>query len=90
MAGCLFVVNLRHLNPGYRRPMPAVTIRQATAEDAPCIGMLGMQVFLDTYATHGIRNAIATEALQAFVPWKLRQLRQEAVGCSVTSCGGNK
>ncbi|MDR6580216.1 hypothetical protein J2X88_005123 [Pseudomonas extremaustralis] len=39
-------------------------IRDAIPQDALCIGVLGMQVFLDTYATEGIRTSIATEALQ--------------------------
>jgi len=30
------------------------------------LGMLGSQVFLDTYATDGIRPAIAREALASF------------------------
>lgn len=48
--------------------MPAITLRLATPDDAQCIGVLGMQVFLDTYATQGIRTSIATEVLQAFAP----------------------
>jgi len=32
-----------------------LSIRVGTPEDALCIGVLGMQVFLDTYATDGIR-----------------------------------
>lgn len=45
-----------------------VTTRAATPHDALSIGVLGMQVFLDTYATEGIRDAIAQEALDAFLP----------------------
>lgn len=45
-----------------------VTTRPATPHDALSIGVLGMQVFLDTYATEGIRDAIAQEALDAFLP----------------------
>jgi hypothetical protein len=46
--------------------LPDMLIRDARPEDALCIGVLGMQVFLDTYATEGIRDSIAAEALQAF------------------------
>ncbi|WP_236372744.1 GNAT family N-acetyltransferase [Pseudomonas salomonii] len=53
---------------------PPMTVREATAEDALCIGVLGMQVFLDTYATQGIRASIANEALQAFAPQTIAQL----------------
>lgn len=45
-----------------------VTTRAATPQDALSIGVLGMQVFLDTYATEGIRDSIAQEALDAFWP----------------------
>ncbi|MPR05034.1 GNAT family N-acetyltransferase [Pseudomonas sp. MAFF 212408] len=36
-----------------------------------------MQVFLDTYATEGIRSAIANEALQAFAPATIARLLAE-------------
>ncbi|MBF7144775.1 MULTISPECIES: GNAT family N-acetyltransferase [Pseudomonas] len=42
------------------------TVRDAVASDALCIAALGLQVFLDTYATEGIRTALAQEALEAF------------------------
>lgn len=35
------------------------TFRPATEDDALCISVLAAQVFVDTYATHGIREAIA-------------------------------
>lgn len=35
------------------------TFRPATGDDALCISVLAAQVFVDTYATHGIREAIA-------------------------------
>ncbi|NVZ20635.1 GNAT family N-acetyltransferase [Pseudomonas costantinii] len=53
---------------------PAIIIRNAIPQDALCIGVLGMQVFLDTYATQGIRSSIANEALQAFAPESIAQL----------------
>lgn len=43
-----------------------ITIRRATPQDALCLGVLGLQVFLDTYATEGIRPAVAREVLAAF------------------------
>jgi len=42
------------------------TIRRAGPEDALCLGVLATQVFLDTYATEGIRSVIANEVLTAF------------------------
>ncbi len=43
-----------------------VSFRRAVASDALCIGVLGMQVFLDTYATDGIRPSLAREVLEQF------------------------
>ena len=42
------------------------TLRPARADDALCLGVLGMQVFLDTYATGGIRPNVAREVLSSF------------------------
>lgn len=44
----------------------AVSFRTATADDALCLGVLGAQVFLDTYATEGIRPSLAREVLHNF------------------------
>jgi len=41
-------------------------LRAATPDDALCLSALAMQVFLDTYATDGIRPALAREALYSF------------------------
>ena len=41
-------------------------LRDARLEDALCIGVLATQVFLDTYATDGVRPALAREALAHF------------------------
>ena len=41
----------------------AVTFRAARPDDALCLGVLSTQVFLDTYATRGIRPAVAREVL---------------------------
>ena len=46
--------------------MNTVTVRSAVAEDALCLSVLAMQVFLDTYATQGIRPAIAREVQSAY------------------------
>ena len=44
------------------------TLRPATRSDVLTIAVLGMQVFMDTYATEGVRDAIAREALESFAP----------------------
>lgn len=45
--------------------MSEVRLRPAVTIDALCLSVLAMQVFLDTYATEGIRPAIAREVLGA-------------------------
>ena len=52
------------------------TLRPATADDALCLGVLAMQVFLDTYATEGIRPHIAREALDGYAPAVYQRLLQ--------------
>ncbi len=44
----------------------ATRLRPAVADDALCLAVLGMQVFLDTYATQGIRPTLAREVLATF------------------------
>lgn len=56
----------------------AITIRKARTEDALCLGVLGTQVFLDTYATSGIRTALAKEVLRAFNTAEIEALLQRA------------
>lgn len=51
-----------------------IAFRNATAQDALCIAVLGIQVFLDTYATQGIRAAIAHEVLDLFSPDNLSKI----------------
>ncbi|MBK6980717.1 MAG: GNAT family N-acetyltransferase [Betaproteobacteria bacterium] len=46
-----------------RQPLAGVVLRQAVAEDALCLSVLAIQVFLDTYATKGIRPQIAREVM---------------------------
>ena len=43
-----------------------LTLRRARPADALCLRVLGLQVFLDTYATEGIRPAVAREVLASF------------------------
>lgn len=45
-----------------------VTYRAGGPADVLCVGVLAMQVFLDTYATGGIRPELAREALAAYSP----------------------
>ena len=47
-------------------PEPDWFLRAATPTDALCLSVLAMQVFLDTYATQGIRPAIAREVLASY------------------------
>lgn len=42
------------------------TLRRALPSDALCLRLLGLQVFLDTYATEGIRPTLAREVLETF------------------------
>jgi diamine N-acetyltransferase len=46
----------------------SVTFRAGEPPDALCVGVLAMQVFLDTYATQGIRPDLAREALAGYSP----------------------
>ena len=57
------------MRPGPASPSsPALRLqwRAATPADALCLSVLGIQVFLDTYATEGIRPAIAREVLSTY------------------------
>jgi ribosomal protein S18 acetylase RimI-like enzyme len=47
---------------------PVTEFRRGTPDDALCLGVLAMQVFLDTYATEGIRPDLAREALSGYLP----------------------
>lgn len=46
-----------------KTPVVNLTLRPAVAADVLCLSVLAMQVFLVTYATQGIRPAIAREVL---------------------------
>lgn len=60
----------------------SVLIRAARPEDALCLGVLGAQVFLDTYATAGIRTALAREVLHSFSTAAMAAILQRP-GCHV-------
>jgi len=51
------------LEPTDRMTNAAITFRPARSDDALCLGVLSTQVFLQTYASHGIRPALAREVL---------------------------
>jgi len=44
------------------------TLRAAVEADAHCVATLGTQVFLDTYATDGIRPSLVREVAAQFTP----------------------
>ena len=46
--------------------LPPITVRLARESDLRCLAVLATQVFLDTYATTGIRASIADEVLRSF------------------------
>jgi len=46
-------------------PLP-LHLRDATSADALCLSVLAIQVFLDTYATEGIREALAREVMSTY------------------------
>jgi diamine N-acetyltransferase len=50
------------LSESFIRPV----YRRGVAGDELCVGVLAMQVFLDTYATQGIRPDLAREALSVY------------------------
>ncbi|QXI40669.1 GNAT family N-acetyltransferase [Pseudomonas xantholysinigenes] len=54
--------------------MQPLTLRKALPQDALCLAALGLQVFLETYATQGMRDAIAQQALDVFSVASLSKL----------------
>lgn len=60
------VAYVRALAPA--RPADDVALRAATATDAAPLAVLGTQVFLDTYATDGVRPSLAAEVLDQHAP----------------------
>lgn len=66
--------------PAPRTPdqaLAALVLRPARADDALCLSVLAMQVFLDTYATHGIRRALAREVLATYSEETFRRHLEE-------------
>ncbi len=58
--------NIACMNPAITSAAPddiETVFRRGTDDDALCVGVLAVQVFLDTYATAGIRPDLAREAL---------------------------
>lgn len=49
-----------------KKLLGTVEYRPATASDALCLSVLATQVFLDTYATEGIRPVLAREVVSAY------------------------
>ena len=67
-----------------------IVFRPATPADALCLGVLSTQVFLDTYATQGIRPAVASEALARHsVAVYEALLADPAVTILVAECAGH-
>ena len=56
----------------------ALVLRAGAPEDADCVGVLAMQVFLDTYATEGIRPDLAREVLAGYSPEAFRRRLAQA------------
>jgi GNAT superfamily N-acetyltransferase len=53
--------------PTLPRPLPLpLHLRAGTPPDALCLSVLAIQVFLDTYATEGIREALAREVMSTY------------------------
>ena len=67
-----------------------IAFRLAVAADALCLGVLSTQVFLDTYATQGVRPALAREALsQHSVAVYAALLVDPGVTLLVAECAGH-
>jgi GNAT superfamily N-acetyltransferase len=71
-------------------PSEHITIRRASPEDALCLGVLGTQVFLDTYANSGIRASLAKEVLRIFSTEEVSALLQRDDTCVLLAeCNGH-
>lgn len=69
-------------------PPPVWGCRRATTDDATAIAALAIQVFLDTYATEGVRPDIAREALATYGPQAFAQRLAEPGRCFwLATCG---
>jgi diamine N-acetyltransferase len=63
--------------PTPQQPVHGLLLRRAEAEDALCLSVLAMQVFLDTYATEGIRVEIAREVVSSYSEASFNQALQD-------------
>ena len=61
----------------------AVSYRLAVPGDALCISVLAMQVFLDTYATDGVRPDLAREVLSVYNMGDFQQRLADPTVCIV-------
>jgi diamine N-acetyltransferase len=52
----------------------SITVRAANTLDADNLAALGMQVWLDTYATDGVRSQLSNYVLSEFTPARFRRL----------------
>lgn len=69
---------------------PPPILRPARPDDALVLGALATQVFLDTYATDGIRSALVREVQQSFGPEAMaRLLARPTVGLLVAEQQGH-
>lgn len=67
-----------------------IAFRPAVAADAPCLGVLSTQVFLDTYATQGVSPSLAREVLeQHAVAVYEEKLAEPGVTVLVAECAGH-
>ncbi|MDZ7651542.1 MAG: GNAT family N-acetyltransferase [Burkholderiaceae bacterium] len=57
------------------------TLRRAVLADVLCLRVLGQQVFLDTYATEGIRPTLAREVLETFSERATQAVLADAASC---------
>lgn len=67
---------------------PRITFRSASADDALTLSVLATQVFLDTYATHGVDRDLASEVHTVYAPEVFAQrLRDPGVEITVAVRG---
>ena len=72
------------------RSTEGLQLRCACHEDALCLAVLAMQVFLDTYATDGIRPALAREVLSSYSEQAFaKQLADPSQGLLVAELNGH-
>jgi ribosomal protein S18 acetylase RimI-like enzyme len=67
------------------RPVPGLTLRSALPPDALCLSVLALQVFLDTYATTGIRPSLAREVLSEYSQDRFSAAMASAETCIVVA-----